>query len=98
MNNKATFLFTDEMNKYDRVIYGLGNESCVVDVYDVLDAYDVTCPAIQHAIKKLLCPGSRGSKGRAQDIQEALSSVVRATVLEQKREMRRHGQKEETSA
>ena len=35
----------------------------LLDVYDVLKAYGVTCPATQHAIKKLLRRG-RGDKNR----------------------------------
>lgn len=54
----------------------------VVDVYDVLMAWDVTNPAIQHAIKKLLQPGARGHKTRAQDLKEAMQSLKRAIELE----------------
>ena len=52
-----------------------------VDVYDVLRAFGVSCPAAQHAIKKLLCPGLRGSKSAEQDIEEAASSCRRAIEL-----------------
>ena len=38
------------MSKYDKEI----NLGVVVDVYDVLEAFGVTCPARAHAIKKLL--------------------------------------------
>jgi len=55
--------------------------SIVVDVYDVLRAFGVTCPAAQHAVKKLLCPGLRGSKSAEQDIEEAASSCRRAIEL-----------------
>lgn len=55
--------------------------SVVVDVYDVLRAFGVTCPAVQHAIKKLLCPGLRGQKTAAQDIDEAANSCWRAIEL-----------------
>jgi hypothetical protein len=53
-----------------------------VDVYDVLKAFDVRCPAIQHAIKKLLCAGIRGHKDRRQDLSEARASIGRAIELE----------------
>ena len=33
-----------------------------VDVYRVLELFDVSSPAIQHAVKKLLCAGGRGHK------------------------------------
>lgn len=49
-----------------------------VDVYDVLLAFQVSCPATQHAIKKLLMPGSRGSKDKIQDLIEAHQSIARA--------------------
>lgn len=52
------------------------------DVYDVLDAFEVRCPARQHAIKKLLCAGQRGNKAEAQDLAEALTAVQRAIELE----------------
>jgi hypothetical protein len=49
-----------------------------VDVYDVLRAFSVTDPAIQHAIKKLLCTGIRGHKDSRQDLGEAIQSIQRA--------------------
>lgn len=49
-----------------------------VDVYDVLRAFAVTDPAIQHAVKKLLCTGNRGHKDRKQDLEEAVQSIERA--------------------
>ena len=52
-----------------------------VDVYDVLVAFAVTCPATAHAIKKLLCAGQRGHKGQQQDLLEAGQSVTRAFEL-----------------
>ena len=48
------------------------------DVYSVLAAFEVDCPARQHAIKKLLMPGQRGAKSEVQDLDEALVSVSRA--------------------
>ena len=50
----------------------------VIDVYDVLDAFDVSNPAIAHAIKKLLCTGGRGFKAWETDLQEAIDSLERA--------------------
>lgn len=48
-----------------------------VDVYRVLDLFEVVDPCIQHAIKKLLCAGMRGAKNQPQDVQEAIDSLVR---------------------
>lgn len=76
----------DRGSKYHRTItqtlpgdtHGL---SLTVDVYDVCRAFGVSCPATQHAIKKLLCPGLRGQKSAEQDIEEAASSCRRAIEL-----------------
>ena len=54
----------------------------VVDVYDVLMAFNVTNPATQHAIKKLLMPGNRGHKDKLTDLKEAHQSIARAIELE----------------
>ena len=42
-----------------------------LDVYRVIQLFGVTDPCVQHAIKKLLRAGGRGSKGEEQDICEA---------------------------
>jgi hypothetical protein len=54
----------------------------VVDVYDVLMAFNVINPATQHAIKKLLMPGNRGHKDKLTDLKEAYQSIARAIELE----------------
>jgi hypothetical protein len=56
--------------------------SAVVDVYDVIKAFEVTNPATQHAIKKLLASGQRGYKDKQQDLNEAIASLKRAIELE----------------
>lgn len=50
-----------------------------IDVYRICDLYvDDRSGATQHAIKKLLLPGERGAgKTRAQDIQEAIDTLIR---------------------
>ena len=53
----------------------------MVDVYDVLVAFGVTCPARAHAIKKLLCAGLRDKGPELQDLEEAASAVFRAVDL-----------------
>lgn len=55
------------------------------DVYDVLSAYKVDCPARCNAVKKILCPGQRGAKGEIQDLQEAAKCIARAIELAQGR-------------
>lgn len=69
------------MSKYNKVI-----RSEIVDVYDVLEAFNVTCPALQHGIKKMLMPGMRGDKSTMKDLQEAQQSIVRAIELQMARE------------
>lgn len=52
-----------------------------IDVYRVLALFEVVDPAIQHAVKKLLCSGRRGIKDRAVDLQEAIDSINRAIQM-----------------
>ena len=66
------------MNKYAREI----KPGVFVDVYDVLKAFNVTCPAMAHAVKKALAPGQRGHKDTLQDMREVIQSVERAIELE----------------
>jgi hypothetical protein len=68
-------------NKYHRQIVGLDGQQCTVDVYAVLVAFGVTCPARQHAIKKLLCSGIRGKGSAKQDLTETVDAVERAITL-----------------
>lgn len=63
-------------SKYDREVKGV-----TVDVYDVLKAFGVTCPALQHAAKKVLCAGLRGHKDTSKDIREAIEALERAGQL-----------------
>lgn len=53
-------------------------KTILVDIYEVLDAYEVTCPRIAHAIKKLLCPGNRGKGDILQDLIGAKAALNRA--------------------
>ena len=64
------------MNKYQRQV-----PSTSIDIYDILNAYRVTCPATQHAIKKLLQPGERGHKDKLTDLREAHDSIARAIQM-----------------
>jgi len=76
--------FVDKNTKADRVKNKYNREikpGVYVDVYDVLIAFKVTCPAIQHAIKKLLAPGKRGVKSAETDLREAHNSIKRAIEL-----------------
>ena len=68
----------DTLSKYHREI----KPNVYVDVYDVLLAFRVENPAVQHAIKKLLAPGTRGFKSTITDLEEAIISIERAIELE----------------
>ena len=59
-----------------------------VDVYAVLKAFEVTCPARQHAIKKLLCSGIRGKGDVMQDLLEARDAIDRAIQMERSRTLK----------
>lgn len=68
------------MSKYTRTI-----RAEAIDVYDVLTAFDVRNPAVQHAVKKLLAPGQRGAKDALTDLREAMQSIERAIQIEEAR-------------
>ncbi len=48
-----------------------------VDIYRILKLFEVTDPCLQHAIKKLMVAGGRGSKVVSQDVQEAIDTLER---------------------
>ena len=48
-----------------------------LDVYRVIDLWEITDPALQHALKKVLAAGKRGAKNQMQDVAEAIDSLVR---------------------
>lgn len=67
----------DKPNKYKKQYKGIE-----IDVYDVLKAFNVVNPAIQHAIKKLLAGGQIGYKDVKQDYNEAIQSIKRGIELD----------------
>jgi len=67
-----------KVNKYRRPIPARAIRNGGMDVYDVLTAFAVTCPALAHAVKKMLCPGQRGAKTKLQDLKEAAWSLAEA--------------------
>jgi len=79
---KVSHLVSDKRHritpsKYTKTIRGVP-----VDVYDVLQAWGVSNPALQHLIKKALQCGQRGHKDNAQDLQDIIDSAIRAKELE----------------
>lgn len=72
------------LTKYDRPIKGA--KQGTIDVYAVIETFDVRCPARQHAIKKLLCSGIRGKGNAIQDLKETKVAIDRAIKLQEERE------------
>lgn len=66
------------MSKYDKEI----KPGVTVDVYDVLQAWGVSNPALSHLIKKALQPGARGHKDLETDLTDIIMSALRAYELE----------------
>lgn len=77
----------NRLTKYQRLIRGKDIDghvaSIVVDVYDVLTAWETTNPALQHLIKKALQPGERGHKSLVEDLKDIIASAQRALEIEQ---------------
>tara|TARA_R110002153_G_scaffold146921_1_gene298195 strand:+ start:62 stop:523 length:462 start_codon:yes stop_codon:yes gene_type:complete len=63
-------------NNYDVDINGKK-----ADVYTVLEAFEVTCPALQHLAKKVLKCGRRGHKDELEDLNNIIASANRAKEL-----------------
>jgi hypothetical protein len=62
-----------EFSRYFKPVQGLNQ----IDVYKVLELFDVKSHSIGHAVKKLLCAGERGTKGERQDVLEAIAALQR---------------------
>jgi predicted Ser/Thr protein kinase len=54
-----------------------------VDVYRVLQLFDVKDEPVAHAVKKLLCAGNRGVKDKETDIKQAIDSLKRQLEMMQ---------------
>ena len=65
------------MNHYFKDVQKLKS----VDIYRVLNLFDVRSHAVGHAIKKLLCAGKRGAKDYRQDLLEAKASIERELAM-----------------
>lgn len=73
-------------NKYHRTISNIASADgeqrrMTVDVYRVLKAFGVNCPARQHAIKKLLCAGLRGKNDELSDLKETIQAVEESIAM-----------------
>lgn len=65
-----------QKSKYTKTVRGTE-----LDVYDVLQAWDVRNPALQHLIKKALQAGNRGHKDIVEDMQDIIDSAIRAKQI-----------------
>lgn len=82
----STPITQHEGSKYLRAIISPVDGALIsVDVYAVLEAYQVTCQARGHAIKKLLCAGDRGKGDTLADLIGARAAIDRAIDLEHQR-------------
>lgn len=61
----------------------------IMDVYCVLVTFETGCPALDHALKKLLCAGIRGKGGWEQDVSEARDALTTAIKLQKFRDKRK---------
>lgn len=89
--NRATDITNHEGSKYLRWIKSAipdedGKYPAIqVDVYAVLMAFGVTCPAVAHAIKKCLAPGSRGKGTEVDDLVGVIAAISRAIQFAEQR-------------
>jgi hypothetical protein len=81
-NDGSAYSAIEKRSKYHREI----KPGVWVDVYDVIVAWAVSNPALQHLIKKSLQPGERGHKTLDQDMQDIVDSAIRAQQIEQERD------------
>ena len=71
MQNNNNNPYIVDISKYNKL-----------DIYRILKLYEVSDPCLQHAIKKLLCAGKRGSKNFLQDVNEAILSLKRLLEMQ----------------
>jgi hypothetical protein len=64
-------------NKYMREV----KPGVWIDVYDVLRAWNVVDPCLQHLLKKALASGQRGHKDLKEDLDDILASAKRAVEM-----------------
>lgn len=62
------------------------DDPILVDVYCVIEAFKVTCPGRQQALKKLLMAGDRGKGDAVADLIGAQAAINRAIELARQRE------------
>ena len=53
-----------------------------IDVYRIIELFEITDPCLQHALKKVLAAGKRGAKNKEKDVNEALDSLNRWVAMQ----------------
>ena len=76
----------DAYDHYNKSILGKDGTKIIVDVYRVLDAFNVTNPQLQHIVKKALCAGQRGHKDYLRDLQDIVDSAKNAIEMRKQKE------------
>ena len=84
VNNKAST--QEKHSHYHKTITGFDGTKTTVDVYRVLDAFEVNNPQLQHLIKKALCAGNRGHKDYLKDLQDIIDSAKNAIDMYKQKE------------
>lgn len=56
-----------------------------IDIYNVIEMWEVFRPAPAHALKKLACAGLRGAKDYAKDLREVIACCARELELVEQR-------------
>ncbi len=74
---EAEKLLKQPLSKYHREI----KHGVLVDVYDVISAWEITNPAQQHLAKKSLQSGDRGHKSYVEDMRDIIASAERAIEM-----------------
>lgn len=54
-----------------------------IDVYRVIDLWEVNDPCMQHILKKVLCPGKRGHKDLRRDIEDIYDTIKRRIEMDE---------------
>ena len=78
----AKVVDTTEQRDKPRSKYHIILKGVEFDIYDLIAAYKITNPALQHLFKKVAMCGQRGHKNAETDLQDIIDSAVRAKELE----------------
>ncbi len=68
-------------NKYNRTVIGIDGRYCIVDVYRVLETFDVVNPQLQYIVKKSLIYGLQGQESSIEDLIDIKDSIESAILM-----------------